>query len=172
MASPLARKSISIIRDLMENPPTKRNPDGGGIDFAIYNLRRRAGQIVGDSKLLADVLALGEEITRFRGKGCQIGAENMSQLFGTLVRKIAEKLPECDSPFISFSDAREAHPSLATSWDALANLYLRARACVEGPPSRSRHVATLRAEAHYQLGQIAHFVHDCNILGPAFEGPE
>jgi hypothetical protein len=172
MASPPARKSISIIRDLIENPSVKRNPEEGGIDLAIYYLGRRSGQIVGDPKLLTAVLELGEDIAEFRGKGCQIGAESMSQFFGFLIRRIAEKLPECDLPFISFSDAREAHPSLAASWDALAKLSARAQTCVQGPLCRSRHVGTLRAEAWYQLGRIAKFVVDPRILELALDVAE
>lgn len=169
MASPTVRKSISAIRDLIENPSENRNRDAGGIELAIYQLRRRTGQIVGDPKMLTAVLELGEDIAEFRGKGCQIGADNMSQLFGSLIRRTVEKLPECDRPFASFAEADEAHPTLATSWNALEKLSARAWTCVQGPPSRSWRVGSLRAEAWCQLGWIAKFVVDPGILELASE---
>ncbi len=169
MALPTVRNSLSIIRDLMENPKLKRNSDVDELYLAIYYLGRRSRQIVGDPKLLMAVLELGENIAEFRGKGCQVAADSMSQLFGSLIRKIAEKLPNCDPPFISFAKAGEAHPSLAASWDALAKLSARAQTCVRGPLCRSRHVGGLRAEAWYQLGRIAQFVVDLGLLELASE---
>lgn len=83
--------------------------------------------------------------------------------------RLLEDLPDFDSLFSSFAEARNAIPSASATWDTLEKLNARALACIQGPPSRSRHTNRLRADAWMQLGGICGTVRDPATLALALE---
>ena len=86
-----------------------------------------------------------------------------------LVTQLVECLPEFDTAFSSFAEARNAVPSASATWDTLEKLAARALTCIQGPPSRSHHTNRLRADAWMQLGEICGTVRDPATLALALE---
>jgi len=168
-ATPSARQSIHTIRELISSPPDKKASDGNSLFFPIHHLGTRWEELVKDPSLMTEVLEVAEEILKFRGKGSQGGARHISQLFGLLVMRLVECLPEFDTTFGSFAEARNAIPSASATWDALEKFAARASACIQGPPSRSRHTDRLRSDAWMQLGTICGAVSDPTALALALE---
>jgi hypothetical protein len=168
-AVPSARKSIETIRELISSPPDKKSSNDNSLFFTIHHLSQRWEEIARNPSLLTDVLEVAEGISKFRGKGSQNAARGISQLFCYLVTQLVERLPEFDTVFSSFAEARSAIPSASATWDMLEKLTARALACIQGPPSRSHHTNRLRADAWMQLGEVCGTVRDPATLALALE---
>jgi hypothetical protein len=168
--TPSTRESIATIRELID--PTKKKPTGQekqSLSLAIIRLGQGSQQILGDNELLTDILLLVGEVIAYRGRGNQYAASNISQLLSYMLGELVAELPEFETVFGAFADARKAVPSAASSWDALEKFAMRAESFARGPLARSLHVCALRGEAWYQLGLIAKIVRVPEYLALALD---
>jgi len=154
---------------LITSKSEKKKTGDTRLDLALHELQKSMVNGSNDPSLLADVLELAREVANYRGQGRQWASTTLSQLFSYLTTQRVQDLWECKTIFNSFADARKAVPSAAASWDALEKLAGRAQACIQGPPSRSRHTSQLRMEAWRQLGKICKIVGDPANLALALE---
>lgn len=158
--SPTAEEAIAIIRGLMSHPPGQSGVYGNGLHFAIHQLGEQSRQIARDPELMSAVMQLSDEIADYRGKGCQIAAKRMTQVFGFLTFLLVDEVRHSGARAVSFTAARESDPSAKGTWEALERLAARAVDCIAGSPSRSQHTDRLRCDAWTQLSIISEVVRE------------